>query len=68
MVYLMLDDLCRPVGEGLEPLLKFFILIAYLDGLPALCPADTLKGQAPLHCLIGAAVFTLDCISNYLIH
>ena len=35
MVDLVLDDLRRPAGEGLDALLKALVLPADLDGLPA---------------------------------
>ena len=53
MVDLVLDDLRRPVSEGLEPLLKVLVLVAHLDGLPTLGLAGALQGEAALFRLVG---------------
>ena len=60
MVDLVLDDLRRPAGEGLQPLLKFLVLPAHLDGLPALGRAGPGKGEAALFgiCLL----YTSRCV------
>ena len=57
VVDLVLDNLGRPAGEGLNPLLEFFVLPADLDGLPPPGSAGAGEGQAPLLRLIGAGPF-----------
>ena len=48
MVDLMLNDLCRPAGEGLDPGLKGLILPPNLDGLiPAAFPGVLILVSAP---------------------
>ena len=53
MVDLVLDDLRRPAGKGLEPLLKLLVLVAHLDGFPALGLAGALQGETALLRLVG---------------
>ena len=60
MVDLVLDDLRRPAGEGLQPLLKFLVLPAHLDGLPPLGRADAGKRQASLLRIVGAAFLMIS--------
>ena len=36
MINLLLDDLSRPAGKNLDTLLKDYVLLVYLNGLPPL--------------------------------
>lgn len=48
MVYLMLDDLCRPAGEGFDAGPEIGSLKTHLDRLPAPARARTAKqGEIP---------------------
>ena len=48
MVYLMLDDLCRPAGEGFDAGPEIGSLKTHLDRLPAPAGARTAKqGETP---------------------
>lgn len=54
VVDLVLNDLCRPAGEGLVPRLEFFVLPLHLDGLKSLRFPRAGKGQAVFLRLICA--------------
>lgn len=54
MVDLMLDDLSRPAGEGLQAGLEGFILVFDLDGTITLGLARARQGQTSLLCTVGS--------------
>ena len=64
MVDLVLDDLRRPAGEGLEACLEFFVLPLDFDGLEALCLARAGEGQAALLGVVGAGLFDDDGVEH----
>ena len=53
MVDLVLDDLGRPAGEGLEAGLELLVLVLHFDGLPTLGLSGTGEGQTALLRFIG---------------
>lgn len=58
MVYLMLDDLCRPAGEGFDAGLEIGSLKTHLDRLPALAGARAAeKRKAAFFGIIRVALF-----------
>ena len=57
MIDFVLDDLCRPAGEGFEASLKPLVLILHLDGLPALGFPGASEGETALLRLIWPGLF-----------
>lgn len=64
MVDLVLDDLRRPAGEGLQPCLQHFVLPLHLDGAEALRPPRAGQGKTTLLRLIGLGLPDDDGIEH----
>ena len=64
VVDLVLNDLCRPAGEGLEPRLEFLILPLYFNSLETLRFSCAGEGQAALLGLIGPGLPDDDGIEH----
>ena len=60
MVDLVLNDLCRPAGKGLEPRLEFLILPLHLNGLEPLRFSCAGERQAALLGLIDPRLLDDD--------
>ena len=65
VVDLVLDELGRPAGEGLEAGLKLLVLILNLDRLPAFGLPGAGEGETALLCLVGAGFFDDFQVEHY---
>ena len=58
MVNFVLDDLCRPAGEGFDAGLEIFVLPLDLDCLVTLTRTRTAQqGKTPLFCIVWTGKF-----------
>ena len=65
MVNLVLDDLCRPAGKGLDAGFAVHGLVLHLDALPALCFPHALQGKTALLGFVLAGLFQDDRVEQH---
>ena len=65
MVDLVLDDLCRPAGKGLDAEFTVHGLVLHLDALVALCFPHAFQRKTALLGLVQAGFFQDDRVEQH---